>query len=649
MRELIRILVASALLCTCAMALGAPVDEALVARFEAAGTPAEQQQIAVEIYKRLDDGPMAAGLDERLISVLVSRPSLGHSRYTIVLEKMGSQYPFSATSINAIATGLVTDSISHDWQAYQTLREILQAYQQADGLPDPAYASLRQSLKSQRPYWMVIEVLATIDADDPRHDDAFSAIVAALEEHEHYGIRSAAIAGIARMRDGRALPEAALAALQKAALTDEYISVRLEAMDLLSTPALAEDRKQLIGASLAQELATPTPGLWQRAPSTYSRGDLYLLSLDVLTRLYAMPYPDNVIDALIVQTRSSAAERCVELLRANRPPEGYSAAQRRKLEAMAVQHYSEDVRAALFQLVAPQLDAGALQGTLTAFKNDQDYPAQIAAGYALLNHYRAGEVPGPVIEVASRIVRESKNGQLQHLAASLIARGDEPFAGREQRLLAGLLAHPLGGNFYDAFIELYGDDRINDMVIRYAADSAVPVWFRSQVILSLGQRAAPNASLPAPVVDAVLAAAKISSEYRIVGAVISTLEAWHIKVPTRVRLQAKETHSTALFVGLIICALTNTIICLLVFIRVLVSPLRDDVTATRRTLIALGWLLLSFGMSLVLAFGLLGFIGHNAAPHPRATLQFQIPTYVGTVVYLAIARFIFSWAKGRSR
>ena len=89
MPNLIRILVASGLLSMCAMALGAPIDEALVARFEAARTPKQQQQIALEIHERLDDGPIAERLEDRLITALTSMPSLGHSRYMVILEEIG--------------------------------------------------------------------------------------------------------------------------------------------------------------------------------------------------------------------------------------------------------------------------------------------------------------------------------------------------------------------------------------------------------------------------------------------------------------------------------------------------------------------------------------------------------------------------------
>ena len=112
MPKLTQLVVASALLSACAMAFGAPVDEALVARFEAASVAEEQQQIAVEIHQGLDDGPISGPLKERLIRVLASSPSLGHSRYTAILQALAAPTEFSVASINAIAAGLVTDGIT---------------------------------------------------------------------------------------------------------------------------------------------------------------------------------------------------------------------------------------------------------------------------------------------------------------------------------------------------------------------------------------------------------------------------------------------------------------------------------------------------------------------------------------------------------
>lgn len=638
MPNLIRILVTSGLLSMCAMALGAPVDEALVARFEAARTPKQQQQIALEICERLED---------RLITALTSRPSLGHSRYMVILEEIGPPEEFSETSINAIAGALITDGIMHDWQAYEIIRKVLTAYQQAHGLPEEAYSGLKQSLRSQRPYWRVIEVLATIAVGDPRHGDALSAIVDALSEHAHYGIRSDAIAGINQMSNGRPLSERALSVLQNAALSDEYISVRLEAMELLAKQELDEARKQIIGESLAQELVKPTPGVWQRAPSNFSFADRLQRGVDLLTKLYEPPYPAHVIDAFIVQTKSFAADRSIELLRTHRPPGGFSDEHQKKLEVMAAQHHNDALRAAIFELVAPQLDSDSLQSTLDAFENERGSAARITAGFALMNHYDRGVVPRPVIDVADRVMRESADQKLQRVAAMLIARGDEEFSKREQRLLVGLVSNRFYANLYPAFVELYGEDRFEDLVVRYATDTSVPVWLRSQPILDLGQRATPGAKLRGQTEKALLEAAKVNSEYQVISAIHSALTAWRIRVPMIVHLKDKRTHTKALFGLLALCALVNLVVCLLVFARLLTVRLREGARAAKRTSMTLGWLALSFGMLVLLAFGLVGFLGHNWAPDPRDTLQFQIPVYVGTMVYLIIAWFIFVSTKQR--
>lgn len=647
MQILIRFHLISGLLSICATVLGSPIDEAIVARFEAAGTSKEQQQIALEIHERLDDGPIAEHLIDRVITVLTSRSSLGNSRYMVILEKIAAPEDLSETSINSVARGLITDGIAHDWPALQTLRGVLTAYQQAHGLPEAAYSMLKQSLHSHRPYWMVIEVLSTITANDPRYGDALSAIVDALSEHEHYGIRSAAIAGINQMSKDRPLSEHTLDVLQNAALSDEYVSVRIEAMELLAQQDLNESRKQIIGESLSRVLIMPTPGVWQRAPSDFSLADRYLRAVDLLTRLYEPPYPAHVINAFIMQTKSFAAYRCIELLKANPPPGGFSNAQREQLENIAAQHYDDAVRAAIFKLVAPQLDADSLRVTLDTFENGVGSTARITAGFALMNHYDRGAVPGSVIDVAERVMRETTNQKLQRVAALLIARGDEAFSRREQRLLASLESNRFYSNLYPAFVELYGEAGFEDLVVRFAADTSVPVWLRAGAILDLGQHATPGTKLSSETEAALLKAAKISSEYPLISAIHNALTAWHIRVPMIVYLKEKNTHSMALFVLLVLCTLINLIVCLFVLVKLLVAPPRKGARIASRTLIISGWLVLSFGMLVLLAFGLLGFYGHNYLPNPRDTLLFQIPMYIGMLIYVIIARFIFVSAKSR--
>jgi hypothetical protein len=643
---LARVLVAAGLLAVCAIARGAPVDAALVARFEAASTAKEQQQIALEVQPRLADGPLPQGLDERLVKVLASRPALGHSRYATVLEAIGVAKEFSAASINAVAAGLVTDAIERDWPAYQTLRKILSAYQQAHGLPDQAYASLTQALQRQRPYWMVVEVLATIGEDDPRHDDALAAIADALGRHEHNGIRSAAVAGIARMTNGRPLSPRTLDALQKAAVSDDTMTIRLEAIALLATQQLAQDRKHIISQSLAGELITPTPGLWQGGPSALSPEDRARRAVELLVGLQPPPYPDHVIDALIAQTRSFADVRCIELLRANRPDGGYSDAHRKKLEWSAAAHHSEARRADLFALVAPQLDADSLPGTLEVFRNGQSTTARIAAAYALFNHYAAGQVPLPVVDVADGIVRTSRDAKLQYIAATLIARGDEAFSAREQRLLAGLKQRGYEGNVHHAFVELYGADRQEDLLVRYAGDDSAPAWFRAQLIYDLGRRATPGAALSDRSREALRQAVRATSDYGIVDAVRESLTAWQLEIPMTVQLKTKVNHSKALFVVLVLFALVDVAAFLGGLFRVMTAPLREGTGAARRAWMAVGWLALSAGMLVLLAFALLGFFGHNALPDPRGTLMLQIPVYVGSAVYLIVSRVIFKVTTG---
>lgn len=382
--------------------------------------------------------------------------------------------------------------------------------------------------------------------------------------------------------------------------------------------------------------------MWQRAPSNLSLKDRYIRAVDLLTVLYTPPYPPHALDAFVTQSNSFAAERCIEILRANRPNSGFDDAQRKLIERIAAGHHNEQQREALFQLVAPQLDANSVAAELEVFENDRSSSERIAAGFALWNHYQASAIPIEVVEVADRVIAASNDQKLQRVAAMLIARGDEEFSKREQRLLAALRTHGSSTNLHDAFVELYGDGHSERLVIRYAADTTVPAWFRAGFIRALGQSAKPGATLADETHAALVKAARTSSDYYLISAIKSALIAWHIDIPIIVFLKNKQTHSGALFVLLVLCALANLIIGLIVLFRLIIVPLNSRARIAKRASMTLGWTGFSVVILVLLGFALVGFIGHNSAPNPRDTLKFQIPFYVGTFAYVTIAWFVLT-------
>ena len=141
--------------------------------------------------------------------------------------------------------------------------------------------------------------------------------------------------------------------------------------------------------------------------------------------------------------------------------------------------------------------------------------------------------------------------------------------------------------------------------------------------------------------EALRQAVQATSDYGIVDATRRTLMAWHVEVPMMVQLKTKANHAKALFVVLVVFALVDFTVFFGVLFRLLTAPLRDGTSVVRRAWIAVGWLALSVGMLALLAFAVLGFLGHNAIPDPRDTLILQIPAYVGTAVYLIVSRLIF--------
>ena len=60
------------------------------------------------------------------------------------------------------------------------------------------------------------------------------------------------------------------------------------------------------------------------------------------------------------------------------------------------------------------------------------------------------------------------------------------------------------------------------------------------------------------------------------------------------------------------------------------------------------WLGLTGGMLVLLGAGVIGFLGHNSAPSPKATLLWNLPAYGGTVVYVFLSWLLYSQVSRRA-
>ena len=116
------------------------------------------------------------------------------------------------------------------------------------------------------------------------------------------------------------------------------------------------------------------------------------------------------------------------------------------------------------------------------------------------------------------------------------------------------------------------------------------------------------------------------------------MRAWGVTPPLRVALQNHVNQSNALFAVFVGLVITNFSAAVVGLIGVSRLPLKSETRrpAAVRAAILIAWLSLTAGMLVLLGGGVIGFLGHNSAPSPTATLLWNLPAYGGTVVYVLL-------------
>ena len=122
----------------------------------------------------------------------------------------------------------------------------------------PARTRAASSSAFSKPMIAAIEVLAVTRREDPRYSTAMENIVHALVNNDHRHSRSSAVAGLSELAGDQQLPANVLAVLTKTATTDPYMTVRMDALELLATQEIDQTRSGDLSASLAAEIIRPS-------------------------------------------------------------------------------------------------------------------------------------------------------------------------------------------------------------------------------------------------------------------------------------------------------------------------------------------------------------------------------------------------------
>jgi energy-converting hydrogenase Eha subunit A len=347
-----------------------------------------------------------------------------------------------------------------------------------------------------------------------------------------------------------------------------------------------------------------------------------------------------VIKAWIEQTRRRQPENSLRELRRVFERGELSEQNIAELLQIAERHRMPSDREMIYATLFEQLHAGGLTEALKAFEKAAVEVDRVRAGYALKEQFRGREVPERVADAAARIAIAGSSEELRGIAAGLVSRETRDREGRERQLISALGRHPDDDGIQRSIIALYQPDQIDELVVEYAAKPDLSVTFRRRIVNELREQTQTSAGLSPAAENALKEVARSSDDYYLVQYAGSALQAWGISPPLRVAFRNRDNQSMALFVILIALVIVN----LVAGVAALVSIFRLPIAAVdkgRRTAIRVGMVaglvVLSAGMLVLLGAGVIGFMGHNSAPSPKASLLWNIPAYIGTVIYVSLA------------
>ena len=626
------------LLAFCAASLpAAETDSALVENLENAETSREQHDILDVIAARTAEAPFSIELTDRLVVELMSKDTHQHHYIMRSLPELAGERGFSEQSLLVLAAALSGD-MTRTWDPAMSIAKTLSAVHEDSGLSDEAFTELIKALDhlAMLNRSAAIEVLAATRSADGRYKTAVESVYAALAANDHQHTRSSAIAALTRLTRDQAMPADVLQGLVQSALSDTYMTVRMDALELLAVRDVDDATRTLLSMSLANELVTPTPELWANSRGIREHETLNDRAVTVLAALHVPPYPDHVIGAWINQTRTYEPQKSLQALRSVYERGELSDEQIGEVVGIAEKHRRASEREMVYEMLFVELQAGTLMDALIGFESAEKHASRIRAGYALKQQYKGKEVPDRVADVAARVAIAGSDAELRAIAASLLVNTQSDQIQSEHQLIAALKRHPEDYDIYSAIVDFYGPDRAEDLVSKYANDDTLSVTFRRHIMQELGKQTMTDAGLSPAAENTLKEVARHADDYYLVQYAGDALKAWGVTPPLRVALQNHVNQSKALFAVLVGLVITNFTAAVFGLIGVFKLPLKSETRrpAAVRAAIFIAWLSLTAGMLVLLGGGVIGFLGHNSAPKPEATLLWNLPAYGGTVVYI---------------
>ncbi len=631
--------------CTGTFAYAKVVDEALVLQLEQA-SGREQLDLARKIEKLLQDNPADSATQQRLVEVVSRSPQLAKYGHVRMLYHLGPGSTLDEATIITVAEGLAYQAL-HNLNGADHLSRLLVDYDAAKVLPEAAMAKVYEAVRSPSPInpAFAIQVLQSIPAADERFQENARSLVQALQTGAIY-VRQRAAEALMSYGSQSQLPVMAKIALTDSALNDTHIHIRIAAVAAL--PGQADVDRHALIAAFARELTQPTSEVWEASAGLSGQHENQTRALTLLMQFAQAPYAEQVVEAVVAQTARHIDITLPYLQQINQSS-GFSASQRESLGTIAARHRQAEARKEIYRLLHSRTLQEPLDDVLATFERNRSVRAQLEAGYSLDRHYENEPMPVTVVEVAERVMLNSKHRELRDVAAGLLARGQLEPELLEQKLLAAIRKNSSDQGALNAWMNLHGDQRVEQLTAQYLGDTSLSPWVRYTIVNRLKDLAEPGLKLQSSTYEALVRVGATTDSYSLNSYIVAALKAWGAEVPLAIWLNNKSFQGTALFVIYVVLALLFIACSITVLIVVITLPLQDTARAAKRTGLVVLWLILSSALLGLFVLAFVGFLGHNSAPDPKNTLKLNVPMYIGVLVFVVYSVINIVVSRRRSR
>ncbi|MBT8079472.1 MAG: hypothetical protein KJO31_12905 [Gammaproteobacteria bacterium] len=605
----------------------------------------EQRRIVARMHELLRQGAVPPAQVGTMIYGLARKPVFAEdATITLLLELIETPGTAEAAT-TAIAYQFRTGSLGDS--AGKAFADALRIYHRQQGLSDAAITNLQSALSRDAPPQnraYALQILQERPQQGDGRDRFLNSVANLLDPDVTAGEKLVAIGVLATAAASGELPQDANRSLYRVATRERNAAVRVAAWPIVMQPRVAQkvsDREPYfsLGRELTRQLNAPPRG---SIPSFIEADEpVREQAVELLNEFWHPDYPSLYVDALItlVEKHGSAASanKLVDIRRAN----GLTGQQ---LAALAgVSSDRPHVEQAIEAIIVPSLAPGSLVGPLAVIQSSDDPAERAAATKLLFEQHPEGPVPVAIAEAAYAVMAGSND--FDAAAVSLVVRGDEPFAAREEKILRLVDRTPRKpGVIVQALQQLHGDVGIDFLVRRYANDDSIEETFRGTLLNMLFMDVHESGRMDAETTATVTEFALTADNYFSTSIAVQLLQATGAEVPWSIRVRQKSFRWSVLsWVG-IVALVAGSAAGLYVLVLVALPGRKTGLTGAARASGFVVWLILSLLFVGTAGLALLGSLGHTSTPSPDRAMP-----YYAAVLAVAIALVVVAIVLHRRR